>query len=71
MRRFSAVGAVDMSANILFIPATSYPEFRSSSYQGFLEGLQKAKKIRIEALFYEEGTRVFEFQVEGLDTGQI
>jgi len=33
----------------------------------FISQLRKAKSLKIEADFYQEGPRVFEFDVRGLD----
>jgi hypothetical protein len=33
----------------------------------FISELRKAKSVKIEADFYQEGPRVFEFDVRGLD----
>jgi hypothetical protein len=32
-----------------------------------IAGLRKANKVYIEAKFFQEGTRVFEFDVSGLE----
>jgi hypothetical protein len=36
-------------------------------YQKFCANLRHAKKVMIEAQFYQEGGRIFEFNVGGLD----
>lgn len=48
--------AADNSSNILFINSTSR----------FLEKLKKSKKVVIEILFYEQGTRQIEFNTKDL-----
>ena len=35
--------------------------------ESFIDELLKAKRLKIEANFYQEGRRVFEFDVHGLD----
>ena len=42
------------------------------NYTNFVAAIRRAKKVAIEATFYQEGTRAFEFNVAGLswDDGQ-
>jgi len=49
-------GAADHSTTHIFI----------SNYSKFLNNLVKAKKVRIESPFYQEGNQVLEFYVDGL-----
>lgn len=53
---FTGVGPESMDTETLFI----------SGYSRFLTNLKKAKKVMIEAPFFQEGTKVFEFNVSGL-----
>lgn len=55
-RRFSASQPDDYSSTALFI----------NSEKSFIAEAKKAKAIRIEAGFYSQGSRVFEFDIEGL-----
>lgn len=55
-RDFVAVGPADNNTTTLFI----------RGYERFVAAARKAKKIYVEAQFYQEGTRVFEFDVSGL-----
>lgn len=55
-RRFSATEPEDHSTTTLFI----------GNYNSFVSEAKKAQTIRIEALFYSQGSRVFEFDVAGL-----
>jgi hypothetical protein len=55
-QNFSAVEPADHSTTMLFL----------RGYDRFLTSARKAKKVYIEALFYQQGTRVFEFDVSGL-----
>jgi hypothetical protein len=48
--------AADGSSNVIFLP-----------YAATLRYLQQAKVLRIEADFYQAGSRVFEFHPRGLD----
>ena len=41
--------------------------FDGEGYNRFMKQLRRARKLRIEATFYQQGTRVFEFEVHGLD----
>jgi len=36
------------------------------NYNSFVAELKKAKTLRIEALFFSQGSRIFEFEVAGL-----
>ena len=53
---YSATGPADHSTTILFIDGA--PEFVSC--------VRKAKFVRIEATFFQQGTQIAEFNVEGL-----
>lgn len=53
---FRAVGPEDNSTTAIFI----------KGYSQFVKSLKRSKKVKIEAPFYQEGQRVFEFNVEGL-----
>lgn len=53
---YSAGEPADHSTTVLFI----------RNYDRFLANARKAKTVYIEAQFYQEGTRVFEFAIEGL-----
>jgi hypothetical protein len=55
VKRFSASEPSDHSTTALFISGES----------AFVAALRKAKVVRIEALFYQEGLKVLEFNVEG------
>lgn len=55
-RAFSAVGPADHSSTSLFL--RNYPTFVASA--------KKAKKIFVEAPFWQEGMQVFEFDTTGL-----
>lgn len=55
-QNFSAVEPADHSTTMLFI----------RGYDRFLASARKAKKVYIETLFYQQGTRVFEFDISGL-----
>jgi hypothetical protein len=54
---FSAAEPADNSNDTLFI----------QNYTRFLSKLRKVDTVYIEASFYQEGNRVFEFDVRGLD----
>lgn len=54
--RFSASGPSDHSTTAIFI----------RGYDRFVRQLARAKVLRIEAQFYQDGSRVFEFDVSGL-----
>ena len=53
---YSAGEPADHSTTVLFI----------RNYDRFLANARKAKTVYIEAQFFQEGTRVFEFAIEGL-----
>jgi hypothetical protein len=53
---FKASEAADHSTTVLFI----------SDYERFLANTRKVENVYIEAQFYQEGNRVFEFDVSGL-----
>lgn len=53
---FSAVEPADHSTTMLFL----------RGYDRFLASARKAKKVSIEALFFQQGTRVFEFDISSL-----
>jgi len=55
-QNFKAVEPADNSTTALFI----------RGYDKFLSGARKAKKVYIEAQFFQQGTRVFEFDISGL-----
>jgi hypothetical protein len=55
-QNFSAVAPADHSTTMLFI----------RGYDRFLAGARKAKKVYIEAQFFQQGMRVFEFAISGL-----
>ena len=50
---FSAVGPEDQSTNTLFL----------RGYDRFVASTKKAKRVYIEAQFYQQGSRMFEFDV--------
>lgn len=54
---FSASGTSDYSTNTLFI----------NNYSRFISKLSKAKKLRISAEFYQNGTKTFEFDIAGFN----
>jgi len=56
----SADTAADGSSNVLFLPHSTTVRY-----------LQHAKVLRIEATFYQEGSRVFEFHPYGLDIKRL
>jgi hypothetical protein len=56
IKAYSANGPEDHSSETIFI----------DNYKGFVANLTKAKKLYIEATFFQEGARVFEFDVAGL-----
>ncbi len=56
VKGYTALGTDDNDSTTIFI----------RGYKGFLGGLKKAKKLYIEATFYQEGSQVFEFDVSGL-----
>ena len=53
---YTALRPADHSTTVLFI----------RNYDRFLANLRKSRKVYIEAQFYQEGPRVFEFDVAGL-----
>lgn len=55
-QNYPAVGPADHSTTSLFI----------RGHDRFVAGAKKAKRVAIEANFYQSGTRVFEFDVTGL-----
>lgn len=55
--RFSASEPSDHSTTVIFI----------NDYAGFVARAKKSKKIYIEAQFFQEGARVFEFTSKGLN----
>jgi hypothetical protein len=57
IRRYSVSDPDDHKTTVKFI----------SDYRGFLSALRKAKTVRIEASFYQEGNRTFEFNTAGFD----
>jgi hypothetical protein len=57
---FSAEGAADHSTNTIFI----------GNYNRFIGKMLKATKVRIEVTIYQEGSRVFEFDVSSFDHGK-
>jgi len=52
---FSASEPADNSTTVLFI----------NNYERFITNMKKVDKVYIEALFFQEGDRVFEFDVSG------
>lgn len=54
--RFTAAEAADHSSDYIGI----------RDYARFVSGLMRAKTLRIEASFFQQGTRLFEFDVAGL-----
>lgn len=55
--KFSATAPEDNSTTTLFI----------RDYARFLRETRASKRVRIEAQFYQQGTRVFDFNIAGLD----
>jgi len=53
---YTALEAADHSTTVLFL----------QNYDRFVGNAQKSKKVYIEAQFYQEGARVFEFDITGL-----
>jgi hypothetical protein len=53
--RFSASGAADHSTEVIFL----------NDYNGFLNKMKKAKRVRIAVQIYQNGSPVFEFDVSG------
>lgn len=56
VKNYSAIGASDHDSTVLFI----------KNYKSFVLKAKKSKKIYIEAEFFREGSRVLEFNTEGL-----
>jgi len=56
---YHAVGPSDGSTTYIFIP--------NRDYSSFVEKLLKSKKVLIQAEFYQEGLRTFEFNVKNFD----
>jgi hypothetical protein len=56
VQNYSANEPADHRSTILFL----------RGYDRFLASARQAKKVYIEAMFYQEGTRVFEFDISGL-----
>lgn len=54
---YTAVGAADNSTETIFI----------RNYGRFVEKMLKAKRVRISANIYQEGSPIFEFDVSGFD----
>jgi hypothetical protein len=57
--KFGIGEPVDGTTGLLFI--------RDNVHEEFMSDLPKAKSLKIEADFYQEGRRVFEFDVRGLN----
>jgi hypothetical protein len=55
-QNFSAIGPADHSTTSLFI----------RGHDRFVTAAKKAKRVFIEAQFFQQGTRVFEFEIVGL-----
>lgn len=55
-RSYKAAGAEDFNSTVLFI----------QNYDQFLAKAKKAKRVFIEASFFQEGARVFEFDISNL-----
>lgn len=53
---YHATEPADHSTTVLFL----------SNYEGFVAKARRCKKVAIEAQFYQQGTKVFEFNIEGL-----
>lgn len=58
--RYSAAGAADKSTETLFI----------RNYSRFAGQMLKAKRVRVSAEVYQEGSPVFEFDVSGFDVAK-
>ena len=54
--KYTASGPSDQSATLLFI----------NNYKDFLANIKKVNRVSIEAQFFQEGNRVFHFDVSGL-----
>ena len=59
-RRFSAAPPSDNSTETLFI----------QNYSRFVAGMLKARRVRISAEVYQEGSPVFDFDVSGFETAR-
>lgn len=59
--RFTAFESDDHDTKVLFI----------QGYDRFVSRLKKSSIVKIEAPFYQEGNRVFEFAVSGIDSSKI
>jgi len=57
VRRISAQEAADHSTTILFLEST----------ESFFARMRKAKVLRVEAMFYQQGSRTLEFTVDGFE----
>jgi len=55
-QRYTATEPADNSSNTLFL----------RNYSKFVQNAKRSKKVYIEATFYQEGNRVFEFDIEDL-----
>ena len=53
---YSGIGASDGSTEVVFIQSESI----------FMDKVPSAKRLKVEALLFREGTRIFEFDVSGL-----
>ena len=60
-KTYRATGPSDGDTDVLFL----------RGHTKFIKQLKKSKIVRVEAEFYQEGTRVFEFDVEGFDTAKM
>jgi hypothetical protein len=56
VQHFPTVRPADHSTTVLFL----------RNYSKFIAAARKSKKVRIEAQFFRQGTRVFEFDISGL-----
>jgi len=54
---YSASGAADHSSTLIFL----------DDYNRFLNGMRKAKRVRLAVNIYQQGAPVFEFDVSGFD----
>lgn len=59
-QKFTAVGPADGSARMLFI----------RDYSRFVSSMLKAKRVRMSAKIYQEGSPVFDFDVTGFDASK-
>lgn len=63
--RFDDAPVITYSARV---PSDHSSDYLSiADYSGFVGRIMKAKRVRIEANFYQAGSRVFEFDVQGFD----